>query len=157
MHPSSLRGRYGEGNLGYRGMALFFRTHECNALCERMALKPFPRCDADINLVTTPSTSRSSRKDKSFNGATVLKPTGRRPVLCDELAVEEGARLDPGSGGGLSLSSLARASEDFQHLGVPRTSDDWMRQLESVPEEADPEAKLHWEVGVASVFVSSDR
>lgn len=34
---------YGEGNLGLRGMALFFRTHECNALCRRLGLNPFER------------------------------------------------------------------------------------------------------------------
>jgi elongation factor 2 kinase len=34
---------YGEGNLGLRGMALFFRSHECNSLCERLKLKQFER------------------------------------------------------------------------------------------------------------------
>lgn len=38
----------GDGNLGLRGMALFFRTHECNLLCSRLKLAPFERCATDV-------------------------------------------------------------------------------------------------------------
>lgn len=38
---------YGEGNLGARGMALFFRAHECDSLCEAMRLCPFPKSAVD--------------------------------------------------------------------------------------------------------------
>lgn len=35
---------YGSGNLGLRGMAMFFRTHECNDLCRKLELHEFERC-----------------------------------------------------------------------------------------------------------------
>ncbi len=37
-----------DGNLGLRGIAYFFRSHQCNPLCARLNLKPFTRCPADV-------------------------------------------------------------------------------------------------------------
>jgi len=50
--------RYGGGNLGTRGIAFFFRTHECNGLCQKLGLTPFPRNESDYKLVgASPSSS----------------------------------------------------------------------------------------------------
>ena len=42
---------YGDGNLGTRGMALFFHTHHCNSICSNLGLTRFDLAPSELNIL----------------------------------------------------------------------------------------------------------
>ena len=49
---------YGSGNMGLRGMALFFANHRCNALCRELRCRPFARLPDLAASATLPGRSK---------------------------------------------------------------------------------------------------
>ncbi len=92
---------YGEGNLGLRGMGLFFRTHECNALCRRLGLNPFERCAPGSWVERVGSWAVTHLRGEHGTATRLGGAEGdQRSPLCRRLGLNPFERCAPGSWAG---------------------------------------------------------
>ncbi|KAJ8363831.1 hypothetical protein SKAU_G00126620 [Synaphobranchus kaupii] len=100
---------FGDGNLGIRGMALFFHSHLCNSICKSMGLTPF-----DISSAEKAQLDCTSKLLKSAK--TVLRGH-EEPCGSPRVRTISGGRLPP------LLSRLSETS----------SNDETMSDLDSTP------------------------
>uniref|UniRef100_A0A3B3D860 Eukaryotic elongation factor 2 kinase n=1 Tax=Oryzias melastigma TaxID=30732 RepID=A0A3B3D860_ORYME len=100
---------FGDGNLGVRGMALFFHSHMCNKICKSMGLTPFD--------LSPPETSQLDGTNKLLKSAqTVLRG-------CEEQCGSPRVRT----------WSASRAPPLFSRLSETSSADESMSDAESIP------------------------
>lgn len=69
---------YGEGNLGIKGMALFFHSHACNDVCRSLSLTPFDLARSErslqLNSKTSQCISSGATRSRGIEEAVVGSP-----------------------------------------------------------------------------------
>ncbi|XP_055994910.1 eukaryotic elongation factor 2 kinase [Sorex fumeus] len=87
---------FGDGNLGVRGMALFFHSHACNRICQSMGLAPFDLSPRERDAVNQSTELLQSAKtilrgtEEKCGSPRIRTLSGSRPPLLGRLSETSG-------------------------------------------------------------------
>lgn len=100
---------YNDGNLGTRGMALFFHSHSCNSICESLGLSTFDLALSEIQVIKRLSSRQRFCSDTCIRGTEELCIS---PAEHNSLDWHEMIGPSPRS---LSISSAESSSVQSRH------------------------------------------
>ncbi|CUF59963.1 myosin heavy chain kinase c-like protein, putative, partial [Bodo saltans] len=120
---------YGRGNLGTKGMEKFLKTHQCNAVCEHLALPRISSKNVRVNKAGEPKQHRKKKPKAKHSPKQGVAGSGGSPklpkVTSTEFPTPRSGRKPPRH----TPKRQTSAADDLCNVSTPTTSTENMARL----------------------------